>query len=237
MPLGPITNALSVLLGGLLGAIFRNRIPDRLKVNLPLIFGVIAIGMGVLFIGETNQLPPVVLSLVIGSVIGEWFKLEKRIELFVVKMKNLLHKEGSQQELTVSTEFMEKFVGVMILFCVSSTGVIGALNEGMTGDPSILLSKSFLDFFTAAIFATTLGYMVSMIAIPQIMVLLGLFYSANLLLPFVNAELIGNFSAAGGIILLATGFRITGIKFFPIANMLPALIIVMPISYLWISFF
>ena len=131
---------------------------------------------------------------------------------------------------------MEKFVGIVVLFCASGTGIFGALTEGMTHDPSILFTKSFLDFFTAAIFATALGYMVATVAVPQFLVMITLFLTAGLILPHTNATMLGDFSAAGGMIMLATGLRISGIKAFPIANMLPALLLAMPISSLWATY-
>ncbi len=62
--------------------------------------------------------------------------------------------------------FIQNFVAIIVLFCASGTGIFGAMNEGMTGDPSILIAKSFLDFFTAMIFACSLGIAVSVISIP-----------------------------------------------------------------------
>lgn len=107
------------------------------------------------------------------------------------------------------------------------------MNEGITGDASLLLSKSMLDFFTAAIFAAALGLSVAAIAIPQFIILMTLFFLGRFLLLLTTAAMVNDFLACGGIIMLATGFRIAGIKAFAIANLLPALLLVMPISYLW----
>lgn len=103
----------------------------------------------------------------------------------------------------------------------------------MTGNHTILFAKSILDFFTAGIFATTLGYLVAMITIPQVLVLITLFLSASFIMPMTTPAMLADFTALGGMIMFATGFRISGIKAFPIANMLPGFIFVMPISYLW----
>ena len=86
---------------------------------------------------------------------------------------------------------------------------------------------------SAAIFATSLGLSVAAVAIPQFLILATLFFLGRFVLPLTTPAMIGDFSSCGGIIMLATGFRIAGIKAFPIANMLPALLIVMPISSLW----
>lgn len=237
MPIGPIINALAVFLGGFIGAFLGNKIPERLRTALPLTFGAASMGMGVNLIVKMETLPAVILSLLIGSAIGELIKLEKGIEWCAGKARGPVERlfsggKGSS-DTSSSNDFIEKFVSIVVLFCASGTGIFGALNEGMVGDPSILISKSFLDFFTAAIFATSLGYLVAAVALPQILILLALFFGAGFILPMTDATMIADFSAAGGIIMLVTGLRISGIKAFPIANMLPALLLVMPISHLW----
>lgn len=249
MPLGVIVNSLSVLLGGFIGALLGERVPLKLRNTLPLIFGAASMSMGVGSIMKMNTLPAVVLALIVGSAIGELLGLEKIIEKAATKAKGPVEKLFSGKKSSVSpeaavalesntsqTEFMEKFVSMVVLFCASGTGVFGALTEGMTGNHTILYAKSILDFFTAGIFATTLGYLVATIAIPQVVVLMLLFLSATFIMPMATPAMIADFTALGGMIMLATGFRISGIKAFPIANMLPGFILVMPISYFWVTF-
>lgn len=237
MPVGVIVNVLSVLVGSLIGAFFGDKIPERLRVAMPLTFGAASMGMGIALIVKVETLPAVVLALVLGSAIGELIQLEKGIEWCANRVRRPIEKLFSSNNAMAPKLFMEQFVGIVVLFCASGTGIFGALNEGMTGDASILFSKSILDFFTAAIFATALGYIVMTIAVPQFVILLGLFLSAGFILPLVNTHLINDFSALGGIIMLVTGLRISGIKSFPVANMLPGLFLVMPLSALWLHFF
>ncbi|AJA47183.1 hypothetical protein CPAST_c10830 [Clostridium pasteurianum DSM 525 = ATCC 6013] len=237
MPIGVIINALSVLLGGLIGAFLGDKIPERVRKALPLTFGAASMAMGINLIMKMHTMPAVILALILGSAIGELIKLEKGIEWCAERVRKPVERIfSSKGNIDNQKEFMEKFVGIVVLFCASGTGIFGALNEGMTGDHSVLIAKSFLDFFTAAIFATALGYIVLTICIPQFIILIGLFLSAALILPMTTPAMVADFTACGGIIMLATGFRISGIKAFPIANMLPALVIVMPISHLWTNF-
>ena len=237
MPIGVIVNSLAVLFGGLLGALLGKKIPERLRTSLPLVFGAASMSMGINYIVKMHTLPAVVLSLIVGTAIGELIRLEKGIETVAIKAKGPVEKLFSGGSSNQSqAEFMEKFVGILILFCASGTGIFGALKEGMTGDHSVLLTKSILDFFTSAIFAASLGYLVMTICVPQVVVLLALFFSATFILPMTNEAMIADFTACGGMIMLATGLRISGIKSFAIANMLPALVIVMPISYLWVTY-
>lgn len=238
MPIGVIVNVCAVLFGGLIGAFLGDKIPERLRIALPMTFGAASMGMGVSMIVKLNVLPVVVLSMLIGAAIGELIYLEKGIGWLAAKTRGPVEALFNRGKAVGDTnkEFMEKFVGIVVLFCASGTGIFGAMTEGMTGNPTILLTKSFLDFFTAAIFATSLGYLVSAVAIPQAIVMLTLYFSAGLILPNATPAMIGDFSAVGGVIMLATGLRISGIKAFPIANMLPALIFAMPISWLWVHY-
>ncbi|MDF2505295.1 DUF554 domain-containing protein [Clostridium sp.] len=236
MPIGVIVNALSVFIGGLIGAFLGDKIPERVRKALPLTFGVASMAMGISLIMKMDTMPAVILSLILGSAIGELIKLEKGIEWCAGRIRKPIERIfPSKGDTDNQKDFIEKFVGIVVLFCASGTGIFGALNEGMTGDHSVLLAKSFLDFFTAGIFATALGYIVLTICIPQFIILICLFLSASLILPMTTPTMVADFTACGGIIMLATGFRISGIKAFPIANMLPALVIVMPISHLWVS--
>jgi hypothetical protein len=116
-------------------------------------------------------------------------------------------------------------------------GVFGSLEEGISGDPTILITKAILDFITAGIFATELGIAVGLIAIPQFLVQVTLLLSAFLIAPMVTPFMRADFSACGGVIMLATGMRICNIKTFPIINMLPGLLLAMPVSALWTRFF
>lgn len=237
MPIGVIVDCVAVLFGGFAGAFLGDKIPERVRKALPLTFGIAAMAMGINYIIKVNTIPAVVLSLILGSAIGELIKLENRIEQFVGLIRGPIERFFSRKgSIDNQKEFMEKFVGIVILFSASSLGIFGALKEGMTADHSILITKAILDFFTAGIFAAALGYIVITICVPQFIILICLFFSASLILPATTPAMVADFTACGGIILLATGFRISSIKIFPIANMLPALFIIMPISHLWTTY-
>ena len=122
-----------------------------------------------------------------------------------------------------------------MLFCASGTGIYGSLDSGMTGDHTILISKSILDFFTAAIFACQLGYVVSAIAIPQFIIFLLLFIGAKFIFPLTTPDMIADFKACGGFVMIATGLRMMKLKEFPVADMIPAMALVMPLSWLWVN--
>lgn len=232
MPTGVIINSFSIILGGLAGGLLGHQLSDQLKYQLNLILGLCSMGMGIAAIGLMNYLPAVILSLILGTLIG----LVLRFGDWINKAGNRLAKIFPIPDTSSSQdEFLSSLLTVIVLFCASGTGIYGSLDAGMTGDATILISKSILDFFTAAIFACNLGYVVATIAIPQFLIFSALFYLAGAIVPLTTPDMIADFKACGGFIMLATGFRMIQVKMFPTADMIPAMALVMPFSWLWVN--
>lgn len=131
---------------------------------------------------------------------------------------------------------MATLATVIVLFCASGTGIYGSIISGMNGDHSILIAKSILDLFTALIFACTLGMVASVIVLPQFVIFLILFLCAGLIYPMTTPIMINDFKACGEFIMLATGFRMVKLKMFPTADMIPSMIIIMPLSWFWATY-
>ncbi|WP_066098513.1 DUF554 domain-containing protein [Xanthomonas massiliensis] len=238
MIIGPYINGAAVLFGAIGGAMLANRMPERLRSAMPLTFGVASMAMAVILINKATHMPVMVLSGILGALVGELLYLERGIGKLGNMAKGAVESLLPAPKNGLSEEaFLEKFVAIIVLFCASGTGIFGSMHEGMTGDASVLIAKSFLDFFTAAIFATSLGYAVATIAVPQLAIQLALAFGAVLILPLTTPAMQADFSAVGGLLMLATGLRICGIKVFPVANMLPALLFAMPVSALWVRIF
>jgi uncharacterized membrane protein YqgA involved in biofilm formation len=232
---GPFINAAAVLIGGTLGALMSHRLPERVRSSMPSIFGLASLGIGILLVVKCVNLPVMVLATLLGTLIGELCYVERGIG---GGLRKLAQKRNAVESASSAHEsFIQSLVAIIILFCASGTGIFGAMREGMTGDPSILIAKAFLDFFTALIFATSLGFAVAIISVPMLIIQLTLATCATLILPLTTPAMMGDFTAVGGILLLATGLRICGIKMFAVANMLPALVLAMPLSALWTAFF
>jgi len=235
---GPFINAAAVLIGGMLGALMSHRLPERVRSSMPSIFGLASLGIGILLVVKCVNLPVMVLATLLGTLIGELCYVERGIGGGVNALRKLAQKRNAVESASSAHEsFIQSLVAIIILFCASGTGIFGAMREGMTGDPSILIAKAFLDFFTALIFATSLGFAVAIISVPMLIIQLTLATCATLILPLTTPAMMGDFTAVGGILLLATGLRICGIKMFAVANMLPALVLAMPLSALWTAFF
>lgn len=229
MPIGITTDVCVTLLGAVLGVILGSRLKQDLKNALNNCLGVAAIAMGIVLILRVHTLSAVVLALLLGCVTGELLQLESRINKGVTSVVGKLM-SGSN----VDEAFLIQVSAVVVLFCCGGTGWYGALNEGLTGDGSILITKSILDGVTALIFGSILGKIVPALCIPQLIVYLALFFISGLVQRFITPEMIGDFSAAGGIITLCAGLRLTGIKRdLKVLNLLPTLIIVFFVSAIW----
>ena len=226
MPIGLLSNCGAVFAGGLIGTACGKYLTERMKEVLTVVFGLSAVANGVVSIIKVGAMPPVIMAMIVGTFFGELLQLERRVRggLF-----------GALERLPISTERidMDEYVTIVAIFCASGFGIYGVLMEGMSGDPSLLLSKSVMDLFTALIFAGAMGAAVSLAAIPQLIGFLIVFGLAKLVVPLTTPELLNDFMACGGILTVAAGLRVSKIKDSPLINMLPALIFVMPFSSLW----
>lgn len=236
MPVGVIINALSVVIGGIVGAVLGNKLTDNFKDKINMIFGCCSMSMGISSIVLMENMPAVVFSIIIGTGIGLAIHLGDKINVAGGAMQRVVSKviKADTSKLT-QEEFDATLLTVIVLFCASGTGIYGSLVAGMSGDHSVLMAKSILDLFTALIFACSLGAVVCVVAVPQFIFFLVLFLLGGVIIPHTTPSMINDFKACGGFLMLATGFRMIKVKMFPIADMLPAMILVMPISMFWVN--
>lgn len=234
MPIGVIVNCLAVLTGGVIGGICGNKIPERLKTDLTLIFGICAMGMGINSVILLENQPAVIFAVIVGTAVGLLLHLGDHINGLLGKLEkplgNIMKIDTAK---TTKEEYMNAFITVLVLFCASANGIYGSLDAGFSGDHTILISKSILDLFTAMIFSCNLGIMVSLICVPQFVIFTLIFCLARVIYPLTTPVMINDFKGCGGFLLLATGLRLMKVKNFPLPDMIPALVLVMPISWLW----
>ncbi|WP_434309452.1 DUF554 domain-containing protein [Hominifimenecus sp. rT4P-3] len=234
MPIGIIINCGGVFIGGVIGALLGEKIPERVRKDLPVFFGICSFVMGIFSINKICTIQPVILAIILGTIIGQLVYLDEKITHFASLLRKPAEKLFTKKDGAMTEdEFLSEFVTMIVLFCASGTGIYGSIQSGMTGDHSILIAKAVLDFFTALIFATRLGLPIAAVAIPQAAIMLILFFSAQFIYPLTTPEMIGDFSACGGALMLITGFKIFKLLDVSLANMLPAMILVMPFSWLW----
>lgn len=233
MPIGILVNGLAIFIGGLTGMKLGPKFSESFKTNLNTTFGVCAMAMGISSIVLMKNLPAVVLSVILGTILGLVIHLGERISVGAMWMeKGISRLTGAKGE-KQAEDYQSVLITCIVLFCASGTGIYGSMVSGMTGDHSILLAKTVLDLPTAMIFSCTLGLTTAFVAVPQCVIFLALFGLGGLIIPFCSEAMIADFKACGGILLLATGFRMIKVKEFPVAEMIPAMVLVMPVSYIW----
>lgn len=236
--IGPLINVAAIVIGGGLGIALRRFIPQRLQDGLPPAFAMVSIAMGITLVIKVQQLPAVALAIIIGVAVGELCRMESGVQYAGMMIQRALSRILPTPEHRLPQDvYTQNFTALIVLFCASGTGVVGSLTEGMSGDYQLLIIKSALDIFTALIFSISLGFAVMSIAIPQLIIQSLLFYSAKLIMPFMTVVTSGDFSACGGLIMIAVGLRIAQIKLFAVVNFLPALFFIIPISLYWHRFF
>ena len=228
MPTGIIIDVIAVILGGITGTALKSRLSESLKDQMNTIMGLCAMCMGISTVVLMKNLPAVVFSVILGTLIGLLIHFGNGIQKGVSLTLNKVMKD-------VSSDVINLMVTAVVLFSASGTGIYGALDAGMTGNHSVLIAKAILDFFTAVIFACKLGKATSFIAIPQFLVLFGIFCLAKVIVPLCSDVMIADFKACGGFVLVATGLRIMKVKDFPVADMTLGMVLVMPVSYAWVT--
>ncbi|MCC8167406.1 MAG: DUF554 domain-containing protein [Planctomycetes bacterium] len=250
MSVGMIADVLAIVIGGFLGSTGGKLLPERFRDALPPTFAIATFAMAILSIIKMANLPAVVLSLILGVLIGTACHLEKLLRhagewtaAFMMGKTRGSHTAQTSQSARVSQAIrpdpttrarnLEFFAIAVILFCTGPTGIYGAMRATVTGDNTLLFSKTVLDIFTAFVFAANAGIIIALLAVPMFLVYLFLTLFSGSIAPLLTPEMVADFSGCGGLLILATGFRMAEIKMFRVTDMLPALVLVMPISYLW----
>ncbi len=227
MPVGVFVDCLCVLAGALIGCFLGKLLPEEMKRELNILLGFCSVAIGITSIIKVSSMAPVVFAVMIGYIVGAVMKLEQSLTgaaAGILKWLPLPQQENFS---------MDRYVTVLVLFCCSGFGIYATFVEAMSGDSSILLSKAVLDMMTAMIFAADLRYAVAIVPIPMLVVLLLMSGIGRLIAPAVSQEMLLNFMACGGILTLAAGLRVADIKKTAITNLIPALVMVMPLTYLW----
>ena len=218
--IGTLVNAGAIIVGSILGILLKGGIPERVQNII-----YTAVGVAVMFIGITGVINNqgdsmlLVLSLVIGGVIGELCKLDEHMESLGEKIKKRFIKEGSAGSAT----FVEAFVSSTILFCVGAMAIVGSLNDGMLHDPSMLFTKAILDGITSIILAASLGVGVAFSAIPILIYQGILTVLSSILSGFFTETLIRNMSFVGNVIIFCIGLNFLFPKKVKTINFAPAL--------------
>ncbi len=223
--IGTLINSLAILLGGIIGMIFHSRLPKKI---IKIVFQ--SLGLVTLFIGfsmaiKSNNYLIIIASIVTGSIIGEVIDIEKYINLFASKIKTLTKQKNNN--------FSDGLVTAFLLYCIGSMTILGAIEEGLGNEPNLLLAKSVMDGFSSIALAAAMGIGVIFSIIPLIIYQGGLTLLASFAGDYFSSIIITEMTSVGGILLIGLGISILEIKKIKVINMLPSLIVVVILAWLF----
>jgi uncharacterized membrane protein YqgA involved in biofilm formation len=223
---GTIVNCIAVIAGSLIGIIINSGIDKKLGDAILKVLGLASlfIGLSTALGGLLNENAEAVLfivSLVLGTVVGEKFDIEGKMDSLGDRLQKAMGGRGGNVS--------QGFVTASLTFCVGTMSVLGALESGLNGNHAILFAKSVLDFTSAMIFASTMGIGVMFAAVTILVYQGGITLFSAAIGPFITADMLREISIVGGIMIFAIGCNLADIKKFKVANMLPALLV--PVIY------
>lgn len=223
--IGTLVNTAAVVGGAALGLLLKKRMPQRVTTIYFQAIGLFTLAIGASMAIEMENILIVVSSLAIGSLLGEWANIESA----TAKMSDYL-----KHRFRIGSEkFSEGLVTAFLLFCVGSLTIIGTIQEGTGGSPDLLFTKSLMDFFSAILLASAFGIGVAIAALPLFIFQASLTLLAKYASSFFTDDIILGLTSIGGILLLGLGFNILGIQKLRIMNMLPSLVIVALLIWLF----
>ncbi len=227
--LGTLINTAAVILGGIVGILLKKSIAGRFEKIL-----MQANGLAVIFIGVSGALKYMlvveeggistrgtmllIFSLVIGSLLGEWIDIEAKMEILGIKLKNAVKVKNDNK-------FVDGFVTTSLIICVGAMAIVGAMQDGLTGDNSMLIAKAVLDFIIVVVLAATYGIGSAFAAIPIFVYQGSITIIAALFGSVISDVLIAELSFVGNTLIFCVGVNLVREKTFRVANMLPSLLI------------
>ena len=216
---GTIVNVIAIFLGCSVGFILKSKFPEKIGKIVMQALGLASLLIGMQMALKTDNILLLIFSLTIGGIIGEVIGIEEGLEKFGERVK-LKFKSSNSSE-----RFVEGFVTASLLYCVGSMAIMGALKEGLSGNPDILYTKSLLDGLTSIAFTAAMGLGVLFSAIPVFLYQGGITLLARSIKDFLSPEVINEMTAVGGILILGIGFGLLKIKKIKIGNLLPAILV------------
>ncbi|NJB67234.1 hypothetical protein GGQ74_000874 [Desulfobaculum xiamenense] len=225
MPTGTIVNVAAVLAGGTAGLLLRSRMPDGIRTIVFQGLGLCTLAIGIGMSMKMQNPLVVIFSVVLGGIIGELAHLETQLERAAAFLKARV-RSGNEM-------FIDGLITAFLLFCVGSMTILGAFDEGLRADPTLLFTKSMLDGFAAIALTATYGIGVLFSVIPLFIFQYSLTLFAGVLSTWLTEAVIAQLTATGGILILGIGLTLLDIKRIRLSNLLPALVIVVALSLLF----
>lgn len=233
--LGTILNVAAIVAGGLIGLVFSRAISARYQQTL-----MQAIGVCVIFVGiggavqqmmtvtadglQSGGTMMVVISYAVGSLLGEWIDLERRMEQFGTWLKV---KTGNARE----KQFVDAFVTASLTVCIGAMAIVGAIQDGLSGDHSTLALKAMLDMVIICVMSASMGKGCLFAAIPVGILQGAITLLARAIQPLMTEAALANLSLTGSILIFCVGINLLWEKKLKVANMLPSIVVAVILAF------
>jgi uncharacterized membrane protein YqgA involved in biofilm formation len=230
---GTIFNVATILAGGFIGLLLGNRLPEKIRFTVMNALGLFTMAYGVKLFLQTGNAMVVLGGLLLGVLLGEWWRLEDRLNRIGVWVERKFN-NGNNIE---SKRFIQGFLTSSLLFCIGPMAILGALQDGLTGDFSTLAIKAVIDGFSAIAFASSMGVGVLFSSAIILIYQGGISLLANQLQFLMTDIMLNEISALGGIMLIGLAFSsLMEIRKIRVANFLPGFLVVPFIVLIFIFF-
>lgn len=225
---GVLVNVATVVIGSLIGLIFKKGISEKYTDAVMRGIGLCTLMIGIqgTLKGE-NQLVAII-AMVLGAIVGTAINIDGKLNGVGDFLSGKLKKSDADK-----VSIAEGFVTASLLFCVGAMTIIGSLESGLKGDHTTIFTKSILDLFSSCMLSASLGIGVIFAAIFVFIFQGALVLMAGLLEPLLSDSAVAEITCVGSLMILALGFNLTGIAKFKVANYFPALIFAPLVSYLF----
>lgn len=217
---GAVVNFFLVIIGSLLGLLFKKGIPEKIRQTLMtgMAFCVLYIGITGLFEAQANILVMIV-CMALGSIIGEVIDLDKRVNNLGLRIENSFKKKDS------NTKIAEGFVAATLLFCVGAMTIVGSIDSGINGDNTTLYSKSVIDCIAAVALTSSMGIGVIFAAASTLVIEGGLTLLAGVISPILSDYIIAQMSVIGSLLIIALALNMLGVTKIKVMNFVPAILL------------
>ena len=218
--IGTLINCAAIVAGSLLGLLLRRGMKDAMAKTV-----MQGVGMSVILIGitgaiETSNTLLVILSMVIGGVLGAWIDIDAKMNRLGAWAQKKLTRGDDE-----TNTFAKGFVTASLVYCVGAMAVVGSLDSGIRGDHSTLIAKAALDGITAIIFSSSLGIGVMLSAVPVLIYQGAIALLGNAIAPLLRDIVVTEMSAVGGLLIMGIGINMLLNTEIKVANLLPAILI------------
>jgi len=217
--IGVIANTVTVLIGSLVGLLLRRGIPEKVSGAVMHAIGLCTIYIGISGALQGENTLVLIVSMALGTMLGAGIDIDRRFTGAVDRLEAKFRRGDGK------TSLAEGFIAASLLFCVGAMTIVGSLQAGLSGDNSMLFTKSVLDLISSFVFASSLGVGV-VFAAGFVFVFQGsIVLVAHLVAPLLSETVIAEMTCAGSVIIVALGLNLIGVTKLKIMNFLPAILL------------